>query len=182
MRFAERAVVRVIGSEHGCCGADGSIARHVEGAQVQPSSVASAARLGKKGQQRAPSQAFAADRARIFDSFTQADATIIDRFGGTGLGLAIVKQLVEFHNGVIGVDSELGAGSTFWFELDVAAAQETIKAPSCGDGPVVMLSADRHLHELAAQLGADVRVVPTGAEAGAVLVELTRRGARRPVV
>src|SRR5215204_1367971 len=51
MRFAERAVVRVIGSEHGCCGANGSIARHVEGAQVQPSSVASAARLGKKGQQ-----------------------------------------------------------------------------------------------------------------------------------
>ncbi|MFL5067360.1 MAG: ATP-binding protein [Xanthobacteraceae bacterium] len=120
-------------------------------------------------------------QARIFDSFTQADATIIDRFGGTGLGLAIVKQLVEFHNGVIGVDSELGAGSTFWFELDVAAAQETIKAPSCGDGPVVMLSADRHLHELAAQLGADVRVVPTDEEAGAALVELTRRGARRPV-
>jgi two-component system, sensor histidine kinase RpfC len=121
-------------------------------------------------------------QARIFDSFTQADETIIDRFGGTGLGLAIVKQLVEFHNGVIGVDSEPGAGSTFWLELDVAAGKETTPAPPCGRAPLVLLSPDGRLHELAATVGCDARVAATGEEAGAAIVELTRRGARRPVV
>jgi two-component system sensor histidine kinase RpfC len=58
-------------------------------------------------------------RSRIFESFTQADETIINRFGGTGLGLAISKQLIELQGGRIGVDSEVGAGSTFWFELDL---------------------------------------------------------------
>jgi two-component system sensor histidine kinase RpfC len=123
-------------------------------------------------------------QARIFDSFTQADETIIDRFGGTGLGLAIVKQLVEFHNGVIGVDSEPGAGSTFWLELDVATAtaKEPPSVPSCGGPGVVLLSPNGRLHELAATVGADVRIAATGEEAGAAILELMRRGVRRPVV
>ena len=58
-------------------------------------------------------------QARIFESFTQADETIIDRFGGTGLGLAIARQLVVAHGGEIGVESALGHGSTFWFEMQV---------------------------------------------------------------
>ena len=120
-------------------------------------------------------------QARIFESFVQADETILDRFGGTGLGLALVKQIVELHGGEIGVVSAPGAGSTFWCEIEFQIPAASAAPAARYDGAVVLLSDDSTVRERLAAAGADVKTADSLAAARDATAQLIEAG-KRPVV
>jgi PAS domain S-box-containing protein len=123
---------------------------------------------------------------RLFQPFAQADATTTRKYGGTGLGLAISKRLSALMGGAIGVASELGKGSTFWFTArlqrqpaDVApaappAAPAPPRAAASAARPRVLLADDDALNRkvmvhLLEKLGYAADAVASGREAVAAL-------------
>jgi signal transduction histidine kinase len=66
----------------------------------------------------------AADQAKLFQEFQQAENSIVRKKGGTGLGLAISKRIIEMHGGCIWVESIVGQGSTFAFMMPVTVKQQ----------------------------------------------------------
>jgi signal transduction histidine kinase len=113
-------------------------------------------------------------QTRLFQTFSQADASITRRFGGTGLGLAICKQLTELMGGAITVRSAPGAGSAFTLALPLPAAAEPEVAPETpSDGIVglrVLVADDNRINQLVARTileaaGAVVEVADNGRHA-----------------
>ncbi|MST00174.1 MAG: PAS domain S-box protein [Pedosphaera sp.] len=117
-------------------------------------------------------------QTKIFQAFIQADGSTTRRFGGTGLGLSICQQLVEIMGGQIGLESDPGRGSTFWFTVPLHSA--TPPAPTepiaeLKDLRVLFVAGDSFLreilHEYTLPAGIAATFATTGAEA---LIELQR--------
>lgn len=94
---------------------DGGVTIAVDGVAGEDGSVRLTMEISDTGIGIAPKE-----QERIFEDFTQANPSIMNRFGGTGLGLAITRRLVELLKGSISVTSTLGAGSTFRFDITVS--------------------------------------------------------------
>ncbi len=121
-------------------------------------------------------------QARLFQSFTQAETSTTRKYGGTGLGLAISKRLAELMGGTIGLSSELGQGSTFWFTVKLPVGNRLAPSISALAGAVsrqpepsetrgrILIAEDNAINQrvvkiLLSKLGYSADIAGDGAEA-----------------
>jgi CheY-like chemotaxis protein len=122
---------------------------------------------------------------RLFEPFTQADSSTTRRYGGTGLGLSISRRLVDAMGGELGVDSAVGAGSTFWCTLPLRLSRQspvTVSRPPSSLAGLRVLVVDDNatnrtiLHDQLNHWGMSVELVDGAQGALAMLREAARVG------
>ncbi|RUP27224.1 MAG: response regulator, partial [Curvibacter sp.] len=121
---------------------------------------------------------------RLFQSFQQADASTTRRYGGTGLGLSICKSLAQLMGGEVGVHSQPGQGSVFWFTAQLQVGPGTPRTllpdPDLRGRRALVVDDNQHaaavLADLLKGMSFEVSVAHSGAEALAALVEAANQG------
>lgn len=124
-----------------------------------------------------------AAQSKIFESFTQADASVMRKYGGTGLGTTIAKQLVVHMKGQMGLHSREGEGTTFWFEipLDLQKTKATVPPPAPFDeamrvGILANTELTVRIQEVILSWGAEPVTVSNTAHLAAELAACAARG------
>jgi signal transduction histidine kinase/ActR/RegA family two-component response regulator len=126
-------------------------------------------------------------QSRLFQSFMQAEQSTTRRFGGTGLGLVISRRLAEMMGGELNFESEEGRGSTFWFTLQLAIADEketlspssaSSRKPRAASSIRVLVAEDNTINQkVARQMLVNLGYLVDVAENGAVAVEKVKQAA-----
>ncbi|SDH18945.1 PAS domain S-box protein [Propionivibrio dicarboxylicus] len=123
-------------------------------------------------------------RGRLFKSFEQGDTSTTRKYGGTGLGLAICRQLAELMGGRVGVDSDLGRGSSFWFEIRLPVgtgkARILLPEPDLRNRHVLVVDDNAHARNVAVEMLQSMTfvavAVDSGREAAAEILRASAEG------